>query len=252
MSTAASNPSAAAGGGKSYWNPEDTGFWENNGKKIAQRNLWISVPCLLCSFAIWSYWSIITVQMKNLGFPFSAVQLFTLTAVAGLAGATLRIPNSFLIAIGGGRNVIAINTALLLLPSLGAGLALADKNTPFQTFVILAALSGVGGGNFASSMSNISFFYPKRMQGTALGINAGLGNLGVSAMQFLLPLVMTFPLFGALGGNGLPLPEAVGGRPAGTMIWIQNCGLVWVPILAVLTILAWVGMTNLPIFQIGS
>src|SRR3989304_7763577 len=97
--TAASNPSAAAGG-KNYWNPEDAGFWESTGKKIAQRNLWISVPCLLCSFAIWSYWSIITVQMKNLGFPFSAVQLFTLTAVAGLAGAPPRVPNSFFVAIG--------------------------------------------------------------------------------------------------------------------------------------------------------
>ena len=252
MSTPAVNSSSAAAGGKNYWNPEDSSFWESTGKHVARRNLWISVPCLLCSFSIWSYWSIITVQMKNLGFPFSAAQLFTLTAVAGLAGATLRIPNSFLIAIGGGRNVIAINTALLLLPSLGAGLALADKNTSFQTFVILAALSGVGGGNFASSMSNISFFYPKRMQGTALGINAGLGNLGVSVMQFLLPLAMTFSLFGALGGDGLPLPAAIGGKSAGTMIWIQNCGLVWVPILAVLTILAWVGMTNLPIFQIGS
>ena len=234
------------------WNPEDSAFWESTGKRVARRNLWISVPCLLCSFAIWSYWSIIAVQMKNLGFAFTATQLFTLTAVAGLAGATLRIPNSFLIAIGGGRNVIALNTALLLLPSLGTGIALQDKDTSFQTFVILAALSGVGGGNFASSMSNISFFYPKRMQGTALGINAGLGNLGVSVMQFLLPLVMTIPLFGALGGSGLPLPQAVGGRPAGALVWIQNCGLVWVPILTVLFIAAWVGMTNLPLFQIGS
>src|SRR3990172_10174609 len=206
------------------WNPEDSAFWESTGKRVARRNLWISVPCLLCSSAIWSYWSIIAVQMKNLGFAFTAIQLFTLTAVAGLAGATLRIPNSFLIAIGGGRNVIALNTALLLLPSLGTGIALQNKDTSFQTFVILAALSGVGGGNFASSMSNISFFYPKRMQGSALGLNAGLGNLGVSVMQVLLPLAMTFSIFGALGGDGLPLPEAVGDKAAGTMVWIQNCG----------------------------
>jgi len=236
----------------SYWNPEDATFWEATGKAVARRNLWISVPCLLCAFAVWGYWSIITVQMKNLGFPFTAAQLFTLTAVAGLSGATLRIPNSFLIAIAGGRNVIALNTALLLLPSLGAGFALTDKSTPFATFAILAALSGFGGGNFASSMSNISFFYPRRMQGTALGINAGLGNLGVSVMQFLLPFVMTFSLFGALGGEGMPLPESVGGRPAGTLVWIQNCGLVWVPILVVLAIVAWVGMNNLPLFQVGS
>src|SRR3990170_977349 len=172
----------------SYWNPEDATFWEATGKAVARRNLWISVPCLLCAFAVWGYWSIITVQMKNLGFPFTAAQLFTLTAVAGLSGATLRIPNSFLIAIGGGRNVIAVNTALLLIPSLGAGIALTDPTTPFATFALLAALSGFGGGNFASSMSNISFFYPRRMQGTALGINAGLGNLGVSVMRVFLPL----------------------------------------------------------------
>jgi len=242
---------ASTGHGKDYWNPEDAAFWESTGKRVARRNLWISVPCLLCAFGVWGYWSIIAVQMKNLGFPFTAAQLFTLTAVAGLSGATLRIPNSFLIAIGGGRNVIAVNTALLLLPSLGAGLALTDKSTPFATFAILSALSGFGGGNFASSMSNISFFYPKRMQGTALGINAGLGNLGVSVMQFLLPFVMTFSLFGAWGGNGLPLPEAVGGKAAGTMVWIQNCGLVWVPILAVLAILAWIGTNNLPLFHVG-
>ncbi|MBI2815794.1 MAG: antiporter [Acidobacteria bacterium] len=241
-------PDASAGS----WNPEDARLWEQTGKRIAYRNLWISVPCLLCSFAIWGYWSIITVQMKNLGFPFTSAQLFTLTAVAGLAGATLRIPNSFLIAIAGGRNVIALSTAFMLVPTLGAGIALQDKATPFSTFVILAALSGVGGGNFASSMSNISFFFPKRMQGTALGINAGLGNLGVSFMQFVLPWVTTFALFGAIGGAGLALPAAVPGKAAGTLVWIQNTGLFWVPILVALSIIAWFGMTNLPVFQIGS
>jgi NNP family nitrate/nitrite transporter-like MFS transporter len=236
----------------SPWNPEDSVFWEQTAKRLAYRNLCISVPCLLCAFAVWSYWSIITVQMKNLGFPLSAAQLFTLTAVAGLSGATLRIPNSFLIAIAGGRNVIALSTALLLLPSMGVGIALQDPNTPFFTLVVLAALSGIGGGNFASSMSNMNFFFPKRMQGTALGINAGLGNLGVSLMQILLPFVMTFALFGALGGPGIPLPAAGGGNEAGTMVWIQNCGLVWVPILAVLAVAAWIGMNNLPIFPVVS
>src|SRR3990172_2802007 len=137
-----SEPLRPAGPALAHWDPEDAAFWESTGKAIARRNLWISVPCLLCAFAVWGYWSIITVQMKNLGFPFTAAQLFTLTAVAGLAGATLRIPNSFLIAIGGGRNVIAVNTALLLLPSLGAGIALTDPTTPFATFALLAALSG--------------------------------------------------------------------------------------------------------------
>ena len=106
-----------------HWDVEDNAFWESIGKKIAYRNLWISIPALLCAFAVWLYWSIITVQMRNLGFPFDTVQLFTLSAIAGLAGATFRIPNSFLIAISGGRNVIALTTGLLIIPALGVGIA---------------------------------------------------------------------------------------------------------------------------------
>ena len=227
------------------WEPENPDFWQQQGSRIANRNLWSSIPCLLCAFAIWLYWSIITVQMKNLGFPFETAQLFNLSAVAGLTGATLRIPNSFLIAISGGRNVIAITTTLLLIPSLGTGIALQNPNTPYGLFVILAAISGFGGGNFASSMSNISFFFPKKNQGAALGLNAGLGNVGVSVMQVLLPFVMTFPLFGALSGQGIPLPTDIGDKVAGTLVWIQNCGLVWVPILVILVINAWFNMNNL-------
>jgi NNP family nitrate/nitrite transporter-like MFS transporter len=227
------------------WEVEHSQFWERAGKRVAFRNLWISVPCLATAFAIWTYWSVITVQMKNLGFPFDTTQLFTLTAIAGLAGATLRIPNSFLIAIAGGRNTITLTTALLLVPALGAGIALQNPNTPYAVFAVLAALSGLGGGNFASSMSNINFFFPKRMQGTALGINAGLGNIGVSIMQVLLPFVMTFGLFGALGGAGLPLPKPVGSTPAGTLVYIQNSGLVWAPILLLLVVVAWFGINNL-------
>lgn len=141
-----------------HWDVEDEQFWESTGKKIAFRNLWISIPSLLCGFAVWLYWSVITVQLKNLGFPFDTVQLFTLSAIAGLAGATLRIPNSFLIAIAGGRNVIALTTGILIVPALGLGVALGNIETPFTTFAILAALSGLGGGNFASSMSNINFW----------------------------------------------------------------------------------------------
>ena len=230
----------------SDWQPENPEFWQTRGAKIANRNLWSSIPCLLCAFAIWLCWSIITVQMKNLGFPFDNNQLFTLSAVAGLTGATLRIPNSFLIAISGGRNVIALTTALLIIPALGAGIALQNPETPYSVFVVLASLSGIGGGNFASSMSNISFFFPKKNQGTALGLNAGLGNVGVSVMQVLLPFVMTFAIFGAISGQGIPLPTDVGDKAAGTLVWLQNCGLVWVPILVVLAINAWFNMDNLP------
>ena len=227
------------------WDVEDDVFWESTGKKSASRNLWISIPSLLCGFAVWLYWSVITVQLKNLGFPFDTVQLFTLSAIAGLAGATLRIPNSFLIAIAGGRNVIALTTGLLIVPALGLGIALQDIETSFSTFAILAALSGLGGGNFASSMSNINFFFPKRMQGTSLGLNAGLGNIGVSVMQILIPFVVTFSLFGAIGGEGLPLAVDSGGQPAGSITYIQNAGFVWVPILIILSLTAWFGMNNL-------
>ena len=232
------------------WDVEDESFWAGTGKRVAHRNLWISIPCLLCGFAVWLYWSIITVRMQELGFVFDAdpgrnTELFyTLSAIAGLSGATLRIPNSFFIALSGGRNVVAVTTALLILPALGTGLALADPTTGYGTFAVLAALSGLGGGAFASSMSNISFFFPKRVQGLALGLNAGLGNVGVSIMQVLLPFVMTFALFGALGGE----PQSLDGAST----WIQNCGLVWVPILGVLALAAWLGMHNLPQHDIGS
>ncbi|MFV1980869.1 MAG: NarK/NasA family nitrate transporter [Rhodothermia bacterium] len=233
------------------WNVEDSQFWESVGKKIATRNLWISIPCLLLGFAVWLMWSIIIVQMENLGFRFDpdtaahTALLYTLPAIAGLAGATLRIPNSFLIAIGGGRNVIFTTTLLLLIPTIGVGIALQDINTPYMTFAVLAALSGFGGGNFASSMSNISFFFPKRVQGSSLGLNAGLGNVGVSVMQILLPFSMGFAVFGALGGAGIPLPKAIGSSAAGTLLYIQNSGLTWVPILVVLVVGAWFGMSNL-------
>ena len=169
--------------------------------------------------------------------------MFTLPAVAGLAGATLRIPNSFMIAICGGRNVKFMSTLLLILPAIGAGIALQDPHVSFSTLIILAALSGVGGGAFASSMSNISFFFPKRMQGLSLGLNAGLGNLGVSVMQFLLPWIITFGAFGTMGGDGY----AVGDKT----MWIQNAGLVWVPILAFFLILAFFFMDNLPQHKCG-
>ncbi len=230
------------------WQVEDEGFWTACGKAVARRNLWISIPCLLSAFAVWLYWSVITVQMQNLGFPFSKEQLYTLSAIAGLVGATLRIPNSFFIALCGGRNVIAVTTLLLAIPALGTGLALQNPDTSFTTFAVLAGLSGIGGGAFASSMSNISFFFPKRVQGLALGLNAGLGNVGVSVMQVLLPLVMTFGLFGSLGGDPMHLPAELGG----SAVWIQNCGLVWVPVLLLLAVVAWFGMNNLPQHDIGS
>ncbi len=231
------------------WRPEDETFWNATGKHIAYRNLWISVPALLCGFAVWGMWGIITVQMLNLGFPFTQAELFTLTAIAGISGATMRIPASFFIRLAGGRNTIFLTTAMLLAPAIGTGIALQNKDWPLWAFQLMALWSGVGGGNFASSMSNISTFFPKRLQGTALGLNAGLGNFGVTTMQIVIPLVMTIGVFGAFGGEPMTLVKDSGwifGKiTAGTPTWIQNAGFAWVLSLVPLSILCWWGMNNL-------
>nr|WP_203594674.1 MFS transporter [Wenzhouxiangella limi] len=231
------------------WEPEDPGFWESTGKAVANRNLWISIPSLAMGFAIWIMWGMVAAQMLNLGFPFTETELFTLAAIAGLTGATLRIPASFMIRIAGGRNTIFLTTALLIIPALGAGLALQSKETPLWVFQVLAFLSGIGGGNFACSMSNISGFYPKSKQGLGLGLNAGLGNFGVTFMQILIPLVMTVGVFGMIAGDAMVLERASGtliGRiDAGTETWIQNAGFVWLVFLIPLCLACWFGMNNL-------
>ena len=228
------------------WKPDESSFWESTGKRIATRNLWISIPSLLCGFAVWLYWGIISVQMLNLGFPFSSEQYFTLTAIAGLSGATLRIPSTFFIRIAGGRNTIFFTTALLMIPAVGTGFALQSADTPFWMFQFLALLSGFGGGNFASSMSNISFFYPKAQQGAALGMNAGLGNFGVTTMQVLVPLVMTMGIF---GGESMTLVNSSGwifGKiAAGTPTYLHNAGFIWLVLLIPLAFFGWFGMNNI-------
>lgn len=251
---------------RATWDVEDEEFWEVEGKAVANRNLWISIPNLLCGFAVWLYWGMVAKFIQKVHFTNPDLfnftfgndgeaysgdayrnLLFTLPAVAGLAGATLRIPNAFMIAICGGRNVKFMTTVLLMLPAIGAGLALQDPNVSFFVLILLALTSGVGGGAFASSMSNISFFFPKRVQGLALGLNAGLGNLGVSVMQFLLPWIITFGAFGSFGGEGYTVEiQGVEGTR-----WIQNAGLVWLPILAFFAATAFFGMKNLPQHKCG-
>ena len=249
VKTGAMAATGASGPDITDWRPEDEAFWESTGKKVAYRNLWISIPALLCGFAVWGMWGIITVQMLNLGFPFTQAELFTLTAIAGIAGATMRIPASFFIRLAGGRNTIFLTTAMLLAPAIGTGIALQHPDWPLWVFQLMALWSGVGGGNFASSMSNINTFFPKRLQGTALGLNAGLGNFGVTTMQIVIPLVLTVGLFGAVAGEPMTLVKDsgwIGGKIlAGTPTWIQNAGFAWVLSLVPLSVLCWWGMNNL-------
>ncbi|MEO6263693.1 MAG: NarK family nitrate/nitrite MFS transporter [Luteimonas sp.] len=222
----------------SYWHPEDAAFWARTGKRIANRNLVISIPTLLLAFAVWMMFSAVTVSLPKIGFGFSTDQLFWLAALPALSGATLRIFYSFMVPIFGGRRWTAIATALLMIPAVWLGIAVQDPTTPFWHFVAIAILCGLGGGNFASSMSNISFFFPKARKGYALGMNAGLGNLGVSATQFVIPLVITTGVFGAVAGP----PQAT--ADGGTM-YLQNAGFIWLPFLLVSAVTAWFGMNDL-------
>jgi NNP family nitrate/nitrite transporter-like MFS transporter len=220
------------------WRPDDSGFWEETGWRIARRNLWISIPALLLSFAVWMVWSVVIAKLPAIGFNYTTDQLFWLAALPGLSGATLRIFYSFMVPILGGRLWTTLTTASLLIPAFGIGYAVQNPQTPYLIFLVLALLCGFGGGNFASSMANISFFFPKSEKGNALALNAGLGNLGVSVMQFLVPLVITAGVFGALGGE----PQTISG---GGKLWLQNAGFIWVPFLIAATIAAWLGMNDI-------
>jgi len=220
------------------WRPEDPVFWNENGRRIARRNLWISIPALVLAFAVWMVWSVVVARLPSIGFGFTQDQLFWLAALPALSGATLRIVYSFMVPIFGGRLWTTLSTASLLVPAMGIGYAVQDPGTPYLIFVVLALLCGLGGANFASSMSNISFFFPRSEKGAAMGLNAGLGNLGVSLMQFIVPLAITASVFGALGGAPQELSE-------GGQIWMQNAGFVWVPAIIAATIAAWLGMNDL-------
>lgn len=223
------------------WEPETISFWKKTGRSTANRNLWISIPALLLAFAVWMVWSVVVVNLPNIGFKYSTNQLFWLTALPGLSGATLRIFYSFMVPIFGGRKWTAISTGSLLIPAIGIGFAVQDVSTSYPTMLVLALLCGFGGGNFASSMANISFFYPKAQKGYALGMNAGLGNLGVSVVQFLVPLVITAGVFGTLGGD----PQTWMKAGQAKQLWLQNAGFIWVPFIAFMTLLAWFGMNDI-------
>lgn len=221
------------------WEPENEQFWESEGRRHATRNLWISVPALMIAFIVWQIWSVVAVRLNDVGFSFTPSQLFTLAAIPGLVGATLRFFYTFAIGIFGGRNWTVISTAVLAIPAVGIGFAVQNPDTPYSVMLLLAALCGLGGGNFCSSSANISFFFPKKGKGTALGINGGLGNMGVSVVQYVTPLIITTGTFAAIGGEGQVLKN-------GTEIWLQNAAFIWVIPIIILTIAAFFGMDNLP------
>ncbi|MGV3571686.1 MAG: NarK family nitrate/nitrite MFS transporter, partial [Ramlibacter sp.] len=223
------------------WTPEDKAFWEREGEAIAKINLWISVPALFLAFAVWQVWSVVAVGLPGLGFRYSTNQLFWLAAAPALSGATLRIFYSFIVPLVGGRRWTAISTASLLIPAIGIGYAVQDNTTTYPTMLMLALLCGLGGGNFSSSMANISFFFPKERKGSALGVNAGLGNLGVSVVQFLSPLVITAGVFGVLGGDAQTIVK----NGQQVQVWTQNAAFIWVPWILLASLAAWFGMNDI-------
>jgi MFS transporter, NNP family, nitrate/nitrite transporter len=232
---------ASPGRTLTIWTPEDKAFWEQQGEAIAKINLWISVPALFLAFAVWQVWSVVAVGLPALGFKYSTNQLFWLAAAPALSGATLRIFYSFIVPLVGGRRWTALSTASLLIPALGIGFAVQDNTTSYPTMLMLALLCGLGGGNFSSSMANISFFFPKERKGSALGVNAGLGNLGVSVVQFLSPLVITAGVFGIFGGD----PQTIVKDGEHVKVWTQNAAFIWVPWIVLASIAAWIGMNDI-------
>ena len=220
-----------------HWAAEDQGFWQDPGRGIARRNLWLSIPALSLAFAVWMLWSVVVVQLPAAGFHYSTNQLFWLTALPALCGATLRIFQAFAMPLLGGRRFTALATASLLLPAIGLGLAVQDPSTSYEWMVALALLCGLGGGNLASSMVPIGFVDSEAGKGGALGLNTGLGHLGIALVQAVVPLVIAVGLFGPLGGA----PQATAQGP----LWLQNAGFVWVPLIAASALAAWFGMDDL-------
>jgi MFS transporter, NNP family, nitrate/nitrite transporter len=220
----------------SDWNPENEKFWESTGKYIARRNLNWSMFALHHGFAIWLIWSIVVTRLPQAGFHYTTDQLFQLVAMPGLIGSLARFPYGFMPAIVGGRNWTVIATALLFIPVLSLAYFVTQPETPFWLMLIAAATAGFGGGTFSGSMANMSFFWPARLKGTALGWNAGVGNLGVSVVQLLVPLLLGF------GFISLYLTTPTGGG-----LYLQNAGLMWIPTLTVAVIGAYLFMNNLAV-----
>ncbi len=225
------------------WTPEDPVFWQAEGRARAWRTLSITTTALVLSFATWFVMSAIVVRLPGVGFKFSESQLFWLTAMPGLAGGSLRLVHMFLIPLFGTRKVIAVATLAKLLPCIGLGFAVVNIDTPYYVFLLLAFLVGLGGGDFSSYMPSTSLFFPKRLQGTALGIQAGIGNFGVSLTQFVTPWIITFAVAGSLLGGPQLFTKGEVSRP----IWLQNAVYWYIPFLLVLATVSWVWLRSVPV-----
>jgi NNP family nitrate/nitrite transporter-like MFS transporter len=228
------------------WNVEDKIFWETIGRKTAWRTLIITTIALVFSFATWFMMSVIVVKLPGIGFKFTTNQLFWLAAMPGLAGGTLRIIHTFLLPLYGTRNIVTFATIIKLLPCIGIGLAIMDPSTPYWVFMVLALSAGFGGGDFSSFMPSTSLFFPKRLQGTALGIQAGIGNFGVSLVQFITPVLIGVSLFGASEAftSVNPKTKEITGT---TEIYLQNAAFWYVPILVLIAALAWFTLKRIPV-----
>ena len=218
----------------SNWNPEDEQFWKSEGKFIARRNLIWSIFAEHLGFSIWLVWSIVATKLPQAGFHYTTDQLFQLVALPGLVGSLIRFPYAFAVTICGGRNWTIFSAAVLFIPTIALAYFVTQPDTPFWLMLLVAATAGLGGGNFASSMANISFFYPDRMKGWALGLNAAGGNIGVSGVQLLTPLL--------LGFGFVSLYQAT---PVAEGLYLQNAGLMWLLPLTVAVIGAFFFMNNL-------
>lgn len=219
-----------------HWNPEDAQTWDSS---LAWRTLWITTLNLLLAFATWFMVSAVVVKLSGIGFTFSTSQLFWLTAMPGLAAGTMRLGHMFLIPLFGTRRVLSIATLSLLIPATGWYFAVQNPATPYWMFLLLAFLAGLGGGNFSSFMPSTSLFFPKRMQGTALGLQAGIGNFGVSLVQFVTPWIIGL----ALLGTQQTFVKGEISRP----MYLQNAALWLIPLVVIGAALAWLLLKNVPV-----
>src|SRR5215813_1878218 len=200
----------------SDWNPEDETFWNSTGKFIARRNLIWSIVAEHIGFSVWAIWSIVAAKLPQAGFPYTTDQLFNLVALPGLIGSLMRFPYTFAVTTFGGRNWTIFSASVLFIPTISLAYFVSHPETPFWLMLLVCSTAGLGGGNFASSMANISFFYPDRMKGWALGLNAAGGNIGVSSVQLLTPILM-----------GVGLINFYQATPVGGL-YLPNAGLMWV------------------------